>query len=147
MKKDFRHVPVFAVALAALVAFGALACSDAATDPSAASDATTATIRGDELAARLGAGDAPLILDVRTPEEYEAGRVPGAINIPHTELAARLDELGPGARDHEVMVYCESGGRAAVAEALLRDAGYGRIVHLEGDMSAWRREQRPCENC
>lgn len=144
MTKRFRDASLLAAALAAMVAIGALACTDAATDPAAS---TAATVTGDELAARLGAGDAPLILDVRTPEEYEAGRVPGAINIPHTELAARLEELGPGARDREVVVYCESGGRAAVAEALLRDAGYRRTLHLEGDMAAWRREQRSCENC
>ncbi len=133
--------PALAAALAAMLAIGALACSDASTDPS------MATVTGDELAARIGAGDAPLILDVRTPEEYATGRVPGAINLPHTELAARLDELGPDARDREIVVYCESGRRAAVAEALLRDAGYRRTVHLDGDIAAWRREQRPCENC
>ncbi len=144
MTKHFRDAAMLAAALAALTAIGVLACSDAATDPAAS---TAVTITGDELAAWLAAGDTPLILDVRTPEEYEAGRVPGAINIPHTELAARLDELGPAAPDGEIVVYCERGGRAAVAEALLRDAGYERTLHLEGDMAAWRREQRPCENC
>lgn len=127
---------VLAVALAALTL--ALACSQASSEP---------TVTGDELAAQLAAGDAPLILDVRTPEEYASGRVPGAINIPHTELAARLTELGPDAREREIVVYCERGGRAAAAEAVLRDAGYRDVRHLEGDMSAWRSAQRPCDGC
>lgn len=144
MTNCFHDARRFTVALVAILAVGAFACSDAATDPIAE---TEASVTGEALAARLAAGDAPLILDVRTAAEFEAGRVPGSINIPHTELAARLDELGPGARDREVVVYCESGRRAEVAEAVLRDAGYARTVHLEGDMAAWRRDQRPCENC
>lgn len=144
MRNCFPDARTLAVALVAILAVGAFACSDAATDPIAE---TEPTVTGEALAERLAAGATPLILDVRTPEEFQAGRVPGAINIPHTELAARLDELGPGARDREVVVYCESGRRAAVAEAVLRDAGYARTVHLEGDMAAWRRDQRPCENC
>jgi rhodanese-related sulfurtransferase len=116
----------------------ASACSDAASAPE---------ISGAELAARLEAGRAPIVLDVRTPEEYASGRVPGALNIPHTELGARLGELGPDARDQEIVVYCERGPRAAQAEALLHERGYARIVHLEGDMSAWRAEDRPCEGC
>jgi rhodanese-related sulfurtransferase len=99
----------------------------------------------EELVGRLASGDAPLVLDVRTPEEFAAGRVPGAVNIPHTELAARLGELDV-ASGAEVVVYCESGRRAADAEATLRGAGF-TVRHLEGDMRAWRADERPCEGC
>jgi rhodanese-related sulfurtransferase len=107
----------------------------------------TPTVTGDELEARLARGDAPAILDVRTRKEFAEGHIPGAINIPHTELSERIGELGSDARDQELVVYCRSGRRAAVAEEVLRDAGFSGLRHLEGDMNAWRKEQRPCEGC
>jgi rhodanese-related sulfurtransferase len=126
--------------LAAVCAALALAsaCSEAAGAP---------TISGEELARRLAAGDAPLVLDVRTPEEFAAGRVPGAVNIPHAQLPVRIDELGLEQRAREIVVYCESGRRAAEAESTLRAAGFTDVRHLSGDMRAWRRDQRPCEAC
>jgi phage shock protein E len=85
-----------------------------------------------------------LILDVRTREEFSQSHVPGARNIPHDELAGRLDELGA---DHErnVVVYCESGRRAGMAESTLLAAGFTAVHHLEGDMKAWRAAERPTE--
>lgn len=98
----------------------------------------------EELLAEL-AGDAPpLVLDVRTPQEFAGGHVPGAINIPHDALAGRLAEIESG-RERRVVVYCERGGRATAAEAVLRDAGFDSVAHLEGDMSAWRASGRPVE--
>lgn len=85
-----------------------------------------------------------VILDVRTPEEYAGGHVPGAVNIPHTEVADRLDELA-GAESSPVVVYCERGGRAGMAEEVLLANGYRDVRHLEGDMRAWREAGRPTE--
>jgi rhodanese-related sulfurtransferase len=85
-----------------------------------------------------------LVLDVRTPEEYGGGHVPGAINVPHTEVAERLEELGDD-RSRPVVVYCERGGRAAQAEAALLAGGFTDVRHLEGDMSDWRAKGRPLE--
>ncbi len=85
-----------------------------------------------------------LVLDVRTPEEYGGGHVPGAINVPHTEVAERLEELGDD-RSRPVVVYCERGGRAAQAEAALLASGFTDVRHLEGDMSDWRAKGRPLE--
>jgi rhodanese-related sulfurtransferase len=102
----------------------------------------TPLIPGAELLARIDAADAPVILDVRTPEEFAEGHVPGAINISHDELAARLAEI-ESARDAEVVVYCRSGRRAGIAEELLRAEGFGNLKHLEGDMLAWLEAGRP----
>lgn len=128
----------FVAGLAVLTLALALGCSDAASEP---------TVTANELATRIAAGEAPLVLDVRTPEEFATGRIPGAVNIPHTELATRLDELGPDARERELVVYCQSGARAAAADKVLREAGFSDVRHLEGDMKGWRSEQRPCEAC
>lgn len=83
-----------------------------------------------------------LILDVRTPEEYGSSHVPGAVNVPHDQIAARLAELGTNL-DRPVIVYCESGRRAGLAEAVLLEAGFSDVRHLEGDMRAWRESERP----
>jgi rhodanese-related sulfurtransferase len=88
--------------------------------------------------------DGVVILDVRTEAEYASGHVPDAVNIPHDELAARLAELG-AETSAPIVVYCERGGRATAAEGVLLDAGYANVLHLEGDMSAWRASGRPTE--
>jgi len=97
-----------------------------------------------DLAARIAAGDAPLILDVRTPEEFAAGHIPGAVNVPHDELAERLSEI-PAARSEEIVVHCQSGRRAAQAESVLGEAGYTQLRDLEGHFQAWQQGGHPVE--
>jgi rhodanese-related sulfurtransferase len=95
-----------------------------------------------ELLRRLDSGERLLVLDVRSPEEFAQGHVPGAVNISHSEIAQRMDELAPF-RETDVILYCERGVRAAKAEAALRAAGFESVLHLNGDMSSWRRNGRP----
>ena len=88
--------------------------------------------------------DGPLFLDVRSTSEFATGHVPGAINIPHGELAKRLDDL-EAQRDREIVLYCERGVRAEIAADVLAQAGFRSLAHLEGDMSAWRQERLPMQ--
>jgi len=97
-----------------------------------------------ELAARLVSGDAPAILDVRTPEEFAAGHIPGAINIPHTEIGARIAEID-SLRDREVVVHCRSGRRAMLAEEILSRAGFSGIRMLDGHIVRWKEDGYPVE--
>ena len=90
-------------------------------------------ITATELAARLGTDPAPFVLDVRSPDEFEAWRIPTAVNIPVDELSHRLDELPAGV---EVVVHCAAGGRSARAASLLVEAGYD-VADLVGGMGAW----------
>jgi rhodanese-related sulfurtransferase len=130
----------------ALTALGlALACGQAAAPPGG-QQAAPATIAQEELLERLEGDAAPLVLDVRTPGEFSRGHVPGAVNVPHDALAGRLSELGPS-REREIVVYCESGRRAGLAEETLREAGFTEVRQLEGSMSAWRDAALPCEGC
>ncbi|MDJ0926121.1 MAG: rhodanese-like domain-containing protein [Gammaproteobacteria bacterium] len=101
-------------------------------------------VNGVELAALLAKDSAPVILDVRTPEEFDAGHIPGALNIPHTELEARLEELGPG-KEREIVVHCKSGKRAAMASELLVANGFTTIRELDGHMDAWEAAGFPLE--
>ena len=95
-----------------------------------------------ELMTRLTADTAPVILDVRTPQEYAAGHVPGAINVPHRELAGRLSEMS-SFRDREVVVYCERGKRSEIARRVLVEAGFATVGFLRGHMVAWRDQRLP----
>ena len=95
------------------------------------------------LLARQQRGDAALfVLDVRTPEEFAAGHIPGAVNIPHDQVAARLMDVP---KDKDVVIYCRSGRRSAIAAEALAANGYTRLGHLEGDMQAWEAKGRPVE--
>jgi len=100
-------------------------------------------ISGREALALQEAGNSPLFVDVRTPEEYGSGHIPGAVNIPRNQLASRLAEL-EHARDR-LVVYCERGPRAAAAAATLVSAGFTGVRHLAGDMAAWRAAGLPIE--
>ena len=75
-----------------------------------------------------------LLLDVRSPEEFAAGHLPGAVNIAVQELPARVSEVG--SKDRPVVVYCAAGPRAARAARLLADAGHTRVLNL-GAMDRW----------
>ena len=96
-----------------------------------------------DLLARLAKKDPDLVvLDVRTPAEYAAGHVPGARNVSHDQLAAKLGELS-SLKDKQVVLYCRSGRRTALAEQTLRAAGFARLLHLQGDYLAWEAESQP----
>lgn len=74
------------------------------------------------------------LVDVRTPEEFAAGHIPGAVNIPVQELDRRIGELEP--KERTVVVYCRSGNRSGSAARMLKSAGYAE-VHDLGAMSRW----------
>lgn len=72
-----------------------------------------------ELKNRLARGDRPTIVDVRTPEEYAGGHIPGARSIPLDRLSQELGSLNP---DDEIVLVCRSGNRSLQAYRLLRSA-------------------------
>jgi len=106
------------------------ACSTSSSTAATAPAANGARVDGARARHLVGAGAA--LLDVRTPEEFGAGHLDGAINISVDSLAARIAELP---RDRELVVYCRSGNRSARAASIL--VGAGRQVHDLGPMSAW----------
>lgn len=101
------------------------------------------TITVDELHARFREDHGEhTILDARSPAEYAAGHVPGAINIPHDQLAARLDEVP---RHQPVYVHCQMGGRAQKAAAILEGAGYDVWCIADGGMKTWTEKGFPID--
>jgi molybdopterin/thiamine biosynthesis adenylyltransferase/rhodanese-related sulfurtransferase len=95
-----------------------------------------ASLTPDALRAALDAGEALILLDVREPHEFAAGRIDGAVNVPLAELTAVAPRVvpDPGAR---VVVYCERGPRAQRARATLRDQGYTDVGVMLPGYAAW----------
>ena len=138
------------VAFSALAVAGAeptVASAPAASQPAATAPATAAAVATpmsqEALLQHLSHhADHLYVLDVRTPQEYADGHVPGAVNVPYDQLAARLAEVP---KDKDVVLYCKSGRRAGIAADVLAAGGYKRLSHLEGDMNAWVEKGRPVE--
>lgn len=77
-----------------------------------------------------------VIVDVRTPEEFQQGRVPNAINIPLSTIIEDPTIL-MSSKDKLIVLYCRSGYRAGKAAEALQKDGYKNLRHLEGDMPGW----------
>lgn len=77
------------------------------------------------------------IYDVRERDEYLGGHIPGAINLPLSELAGREDEIQTPA-----VIVCQAGGRSARAATHLTDLGRADIMNLVGGTGAWVQEGR-----
>ena len=108
----------------------------------ALADGELAPLSQDAYLALAKSGEQAFVLDVRAPEEFVTGHVPGAVNIPYDQVAARLAEVP---KDKDVVLYCRSGRRAGMAAEVLAANGYARLKHLEGDMPAWIEKGRPVE--
>lgn len=98
-------------------------------------------IAPEDLAVQLQGPEAPVLIDVRTPEEFAAGHVPGALLIPYDQIAERLAEIP---KDRPIVLYCRSGRRAARAEATLAAHGIA-ARQLAGSWLAWEAAGLPVE--
>ncbi len=88
--------------------------------------------------AKLNSG--AFILDVRQPEEYTSGHIPGATLIPISQLEKRANELP---RDKEIIVVCRSGGRSAMGRDILKKAGFTKVSSMAQGMNAWKAADYP----
>ena len=102
---------------------------------------TMPTVDSPTLAEQLGssADPDPTLIDVRTPAEFEAGHIPGAVNVPLDELKASLDSLCSVLDDHDVVLVCRSGARAGQAQEVLTAAGLTSPAVLSGGIVDWEK--------
>ena len=96
-------------------------------------------VTGDDAQARL---DRSLVLDVREPDEYEQGAIPGALHIPRGHLEGQVEGKVPD-KTQPIIVQCASGFRSAFAAKTLQDLGYTDVVNLAGGFNKWKDEGRP----
>ena len=122
------------IAVAALLLATALpALAESSMPASAASQAVQpGLVDGATAKALVGAG--AKVVDVRTPQEFASGHVPGAINIPYEDIARRAAEIGPPSTP--VVLYCRTGRRSGIAAEALQKAGYSRLYDFKS-VTAW----------
>ncbi len=107
-------------------------------------DANTTHISATALYMLIESGQAPLIVDVRSSRDYQAGHVPGAIHLPFWLAFARADEVN-APKDELVVVYCAHGPRAGIGKAALSLEGFTQIRYLQGHMTGWNKAELPVE--
>ena len=74
-------------------------------------------------------------LDVREPNEWNLGRIPGAVHLPRGNLESKLE--GMIDRDRKIVVYCARGNRSALAAVTMKQMGYGNVVSMAGGFQSW----------
>lgn len=113
--------------------------SASTTAPTSAPVPPGAQVAAAELRRWLAAPDAPRILDVRSPAEFETVHIPGAYNVPLDTLREHREQLARHLDDHAVLV-CRSGMRAQQAERAFADVGLPNVHVLDGGITAWERD-------
>ncbi|HRH77259.1 MAG TPA: rhodanese-like domain-containing protein [Cellvibrionaceae bacterium] len=90
----------------------------------------------------LNAFCADIWIDVRSSEEFQAGHLPSAVNIPHTEIAARITEVSQDKKD-TIHLYCRSGRRSGMALEALQKAGYSQVINEGGYEDLLKKAKAP----
>lgn len=107
----------------------------AATAQDQAPEAEYRAITAEQAKARMDSGDDLLIVDVRTPQEYESGHIPGALLLPNETIGSTRPDQLPDL-DQEILLYCRSGNRSRQAAMKLVAMGYTN-VHDFGGVISW----------
>lgn len=88
--------------------------------------------------------DADLLLDVREPDEFASGHIPGAVTVPRGLLEFKLSNTPEmTSRDLRIVLYCKTSGRAALAACTLKDMGYLHVQSIAGGFDAWAGAGKP----
>lgn len=96
---------------------------------------TITPIEASTLIEERGGDPGFVIIDVRRPDEFAGGHIPGAINIDSAHLSEHLGDLD---REATCLIYCQRGGRSAGVREVMRDAGFREIYDIGGGLSAWK---------
>ena len=104
----------------------------------------TVVLSPNKLNQKITNQSAPFILDVRSVAEYNKGHIPTANLVSYSDIGDNLDKL-PQDKSTPILVYCEVGARARIAQYSLEKAGYSHVMRLDGDISAWRKQKLPME--
>ena len=100
-----------------------------------ASQPTYKQISQDEAMQMMKDESGYLIVDVRTPEEFAEGHIPGAINVPNEEIGIEMPDALPD-KDQLLLVYCRRGNRSKEASQKLADMGYTNVYEF-GGIETW----------
>lgn len=98
-----------------------------------------------EEASKLIKSQNPVIVDVRTPKEFYAGHIPGALLLPLQQLSSRISEID-AYREKPVILYCRSGNRSVVAAEVLIEKGFKKIWHIRKGILEWQKKGLPIKS-
>jgi len=92
------------------------------------------------LAEQLGAGDRPVLLDVRSSREWTEKHIAGSQNVPLNHLQERISEIP---RNRPVAVHCAGGYRSSIAASILHQYGITNLTEMAGGLAAWEAASLP----
>ena len=110
----------------------------------ACSTSSETHIKQTDLLALLESEKTPVIIDVRSSREFNAGHIPHAQHIPFWQSFSS-DALENNAKQDDLIIYCEHGPRAGVAKLAYSMAGFTNIRYLQGHMTSWRKAGLPMD--
>lgn len=96
-----------------------------------------------EVKAMLDRNEDAVYLDVREPNEWNLGRIPGAVHLPRGNLESKLEAMV--GRDRRIVVYCARGNRSALAALTMRQMGYDDVASMSSGFQAWPDVDGPIE--
>lgn len=88
--------------------------------------------------------DNVVLLDVREPNEWNLGHIPGAVHIPRGTMETKVEQVIP--RDSEVVIYCAGGNRSALAADTLQQMGYNKVSSMADGWRGWMQVSGPVED-
>ena len=97
-----------------------------------------------EVADMRARGEDVVYLDVREPNEWNMGRIPGAVFLPRGQIESKIEELIP--RDRRVVIYCARANRSALAADTMQQMGYADVSSMSGGFQQWAQEEREIES-
>jgi rhodanese-related sulfurtransferase len=109
----------------------------------AKSQVTEVTV--EQVKKNIDSGKEFVLIDVRSPYEYEAGHLPKAVNIPRGDLEFAIGKLYPN-KDTDMVLYCRLGGASALCTKTLMDMGYKNVKSLKGAFKVWGESGYPIYN-
>ncbi|PRZ17059.1 rhodanese-related sulfurtransferase [Laceyella sediminis] len=78
------------------------------------------------------------LIDVREKHEFQSGHIPGAINIPLSQMELLKSKSSEWDPNESIYLYCRSGSRSAIAARQLRKLGFQQVIHLQGGLMRWK---------
>ena len=96
------------------------------------------------LKAKMDGGTAVIVVDARNPDEFAGGHIPGACNVPVSDMPSELDQIA-SAKNSLVVTTCGSSGRGEKAAQVMAESGFAHVAVLRGGLAAWRQAGLPVE--
>lgn len=97
-------------------------------------------IPGDELRRMRAEGEDFSLIDVREPDDFQKGIIPGAAAVPRGVLELKIDQVTTD-KDRKIVLYCQAGGRSALAAYMLQRMGFRNVHSLAGGYNQWKESE------